>query len=794
MLLLNNIKTAWRNLRKNSMVFLVNLIGLVSGLSCTVLIYLWAQDEYSIDKCFALDRQLYQVMEVTHENGKVDVLEGTQGLLAETLSQTFPEVEKSSLFFSLVKEGFSINLTSESKQIVKAGGAFADRQFFEMFSYPIVTGQSATALDRPESMVISKQLAQTLFGTPENAIGKPVPWEVAGIKGEGLVSAVFDNNLNTSQKFDFLLTKAALFQAVPNFKEWHNEGANTFLQLRAGTDVDAFNAKIKDFLHVYRKDDRFNLQVRPYSSAYLYNHYENGSVQGGRIAYLRLFSVIGFLILLIACINFMNLSTARMAERRKEIGIKKAIGSSRWQLILQFLVESGLTVALSVLAAIGVVWMLIEPFNALTGKQIALQLNVVNLAGLGAIAGLAGLMAGIYPAFYLSAAKPMSMIRTPVANNGGRELVTRKSLVVFQFIASTVLILAVTVVYLQIEMIQHMDLGYNRESLVYLDRDGSIHEQTNLFLERAKALSGVKQATAVSGSFAQAVDNSTTVGLGWEGKTDDQKVKFSVKMVDDHFFETMEIRMAEGRSFSNSYGDEKHNVIFNETAIKAMGLKNPIGKTIQMWGQELSIVGVAKDFYANSVHELIPPTVIIYDPERTLNLVVRLERGKEKEGIAGLEQLAKSMNPNYPFRYTFLDEKFSQLYAGESRMGVLSRYFAMLAIVISCLGLFGLATFTAEQRRKEIGVRKVLGASVAGITGLLVGDFLKLVFLALLIATPISFYFMKEWLSDFAYHIDLKWWMFAGAGITALGIALFTVSFQSIKAALANPVDSLRSD
>jgi putative ABC transport system permease protein len=792
-MLKNYIKIAWRNILKSKGTFAINIIGLSTGLACFILIGLWVKDELSVDKFHKNDEQLYQVMEVMEANGDISVNPDTQGLLAETMAKDLPEVEKATTFFSLVNEGYEFNLKTPDNKIVKAGAIFADKAFFEIFTFPLIQGNTSQVFNQKESVVISKSLAQKIFGSSD-VLGETIDCTFFGMSVLAKVTGVMhDVPENSTMQFDFVLTKGILFDMVPNFKEWSNEGTNTFLTLKEGTNIEAFNAKIKNFVHAYSNDTRFTAFVRPYSDAYLYGTYENGVQSGGRINYVKLFSIIGLFILIIACINFMNLSTATASKREKEIGIKKAVGSSRGSLILQFLSESVMTVLFALAVAVVLVIVLLPNFNEITGKSISLNIGPLTLLYLLLGAIVTGIISGYYPAFYLSSITTIGILKGKVKTSFS-ELLARKGLVIFQFSISLFLIVAVLAVYNQVQFIQNMNLGYDRENVIYIERDGPLMEKSEAFLSRAKDLPEITNASSIQGAIAQSGDNSNTSGLDWQGRDPEASLVFSIKTVDYDLIETLDIEMAEGRSFSRDFGTEDESLIFNETAIKAMGIENPIGKKINMWGEEKIIVGVTKDFFSSSIHETIQPVIFRYSPQRTSQFVFRIAKGQEAMAIESLKDLYAEFNPGYPFNYSFMDDNYQTLYASEKRVATLSKYFAGLAILISCLGLFGLAMFNAKQRAKEIGVRKVLGASVGKIVLMLSSDFVKLTLAAVLIAFPLSWYAINKWLDGYAYKADLDYSVFIYSFIGIVLITVITVSYQAIKAAIANPVESLRSE
>ena len=789
-----NLKIAWRNQWKHKGAFLINVIGLSVALAAVFFISLWVRDELSVDKFHEKDSQLYQVMEVGHANNSVAVLENTQGLLAESFVKEFPEVEKACAFFSLAQANIMVNLKTGGPNVTKSAGAIADKQFFEMFSYPLLEGKPSEVMNDRNGVVVSASLAKRLYGDTRKAVGKPVEWSFMDFRATATIAGVFaDMPHNSTKQFDVVITKEKIFEIIPSFKEWYNESVNSFLQLKAGTDITAFNAKIKNYLAGKGQGDRFSLFVRPYSSAYLYGHYEGGIQTGGRIGYVRLFSIIGLFILIIACINFMNLATANAQTREKEIGVRKAVGSARRNLVFQFLSESVLISGIALVLALLLVVALLPAFNGFTSKTIQLTISPMYIAYSLGITLLTSLLAGAYPAFYLSGLPVISILKGKLRASFA-EILARKGLVVFQFMVSFLLIVAVMVINKQIQFIQNMNLGYNRENVISLTREGQLLTNTPAFLNRIKALPEVKNAAALNGGMAEPNAVNTTSGVFWEGKPDDQEVNFSVKNMDYDLIETLGMEMVQGRAFSRKFGDEKSSLIFNETAIKTMGLQDPIGKKISMWGEDRVIVGIVKDFLDNSIHEEIRPVIMRFDPTAATSIVVKIAAGKEKAALTAIESIYKEMNPGYTFEYRFIDQQYQSLYAAEQRITVLSQIFAGIAIVISCLGLLGLISFMAERRAKEIGIRKVLGASISGIVRLLARDFLQLVLIAILIASPLAWYGMSQWLNGFAYSIKLELWMFAGAGVLAMVIAFLTIGFQSVKAALANPVKSLKSE
>lgn len=751
------LRIAIRKAQRHKGSFLINLIGLSTGLACTFLIYLWVADEMKVDKFHKNDARLFQVMELSKENGNVEVHDGTQGLLAESMKKDLPEVSDAVSVFSLKKEGVYLPFRVNDKAI-KTSGIFASSNFFSVFSFALLAGNSQSVLKEKNNVVISEAIAKNLFGSVENTRGKTIEWEVMGTKKSAMVSGVFAAlPSNNTMDFDFVFTYDLLMaEVVPNFQKWWNEGPATYLVLKEGVDQTKFNSKISDFVKGYLKGSIFSLFIRPYSSAYLYGKYENGIQSGGRIEYVRLFSIVALFILIIACINFMNLSTAKASRQLKEVGVKKTLGSSRRALVFQFITEAMFVAFLSLIFACFLVMLLLPVFNDITGKNLVIHLTP-ELAGAAlGVTLVTGILSGSYPAFYLSGFRPIAVLKGKLKNSTG-ELLARKGLVVFQFMISLVLIVAVLVIYRQVSYVQSKNIGYDKNNVIYFDKEGAIAQNTDAFLAEMKSIPGVINASAMMQSMVQSKGTgSSTYGIEWPGKKENDLVDFVVRAVDYDLLETLGLQVKEGRSFSKKFGAEDTKLIFNEAAVKVMGLKNPIGTPIKMWGQDMSIVGVVNDFHVSSLHDAIAPMVFMYSPNRTSTIMAKIKSGQEKETINRIASLYKKINAGFVFEYKFLDEAYQSQYVAEQRVSLLSRYFAALAIMISCLGLFGLATFNAEVRTKEIGIRKVLGASVQQVMLLLSKDFIVLVLIAMIISFPLAWWAMNTWLNSFAYRIPIS--------------------------------------
>jgi len=785
---------AFRSIKKHKSSFAINLIGLSTGLAFSFLLYLWVQDERSIDKFHVNDDRLYQAMLKGTENGIIRIHDGTQGPLSEAMEKDLPEVENAVTVMNLSKEGMDITIKN-GKKFFKSAPLFSGDAFFKVFTFPLISGNAATVLKEKNSITISEELAQKLFGTADAALGKSLQWNAFGKDHLSSVAGVFKNVSSKSTfKFDVVFTKQKLLEDLwQNGTKWYNTGPETYLLLKEGVNLTVFNKKIERYIDNYDKGNHFSLFVRKYSDAYLYGNYEEGKQVGGRITNVRLFSAIAILLLIIAAINFMNLSTAKVSGRLKEIGIKKTVGSSRCSLVFQFLGESLFVTALSTVIALVLVALLIPKFNFITGKQLAFHFSANQLSALFLIALVTGILSGSYPAFYLSGFKPLETLKGKLHGKVG-ELFVRKGLVIFQFIISLVLIVSVFIVYRQIEFAQTKPIGYAKENVVYFDMEGKIFENKKNFFDELRRVPGVVKAGGIDQSLIREDGGSSTYGIEWPGKIENKNIDFMIRAVDESLVHTLGMQVKEGKLFSDSMGSNDSYLLLNETAVKVMGLKEPVGTKVKLWGEEKTILGVMKDFHTASVHQPISPLVFRCVPDNVSMAMVRIEAGSERKVIGHLTAFYKKVNPGYALNLQFLDDTFRAQYLTEERTLTLAKYFAWLTILISCLGLFGLAAFDTERRTKEIGIRKVLGANTKSLIALLSKDFLILVVIAIILASPLAYYLMSKWLQDFAYRVDISWWIFIVAGALALLIALLTVSFQAIKAAVANPVKSLRTE
>ena len=782
----HNLLLTYRNFRRHRSSFFINLLGLSSGLALTMLIYLWVNNELNVDKFLKKDGQLFQVLQNTHRTNGIETIEATPGPLAKALVEEIPEVEYSA---SVIPTTFNASkgVISIEDNRIRSTAQYVTRDFFKIFSYRIIHGDKDQVLSKKREVVISEELAVKLFGSTEDAVGKEFDWNSQSVNGVCIVSAVFElPPPNATNHFDLLLNYE-WFEEVHPITGWGNSSPRTYVLLKEGVSRGEVHDKIKDFIKLKDKDLNTTLFLQRYSDRYLYGRYENGQLAGGRIEYVRLFSIIAVLTLLIACINFMNLSTARSLRKVKEVGIKKVIGAGRKTLFSQYLLESIAMAFLSLIVAVLLVVIFLPRFNSITGQQLSLDFdtNMVWIT-LGATL-LTGIVSGGYPSLFLSGFNTVNALKGRL-NTSFKDVWARKGLVVFQFTISVMLIIAVWVVYKQIEFIQSKNLGYERDHVIYFN----IEKMSETFLSELKDIPGV--INAGGGNITTGRSPGGTGDVHWDGKNPDDKTFFSTLWMSYDLIETLDMEIVAGHAFSRDFGSHDQ-IIFNEAAISRMELDNPVGTIVRMANQERKIVGVVKDFHFESLYEEVKPCALLLAPiQYAPRISVRIKTGTERVTIDQLEKVCKKHNPDLTFDFKYMDDDYQLLYASERRVADLSGYFAVFAVLISCLGIFGLAAYKAERRTKEIGIRKVFGSGVWDIIHLLSSDFTKMVIVAIFIALPLSYLFAKSWLEEFAYRVELEPGVFIGAGLMVLFVAWFTVGLQTVKAARISPAECLKDE
>lgn len=784
----NYFKIAFRNLWKNKMFTAINLSGLIIGMTAVILIGLWIQNEVSFERFHKNESSLYKIYNRSSGNDEIYTWDITSGPLGKALEKDFPEVKNTARIYWSTDRLFNYGDKS-----IKAKGNDVDGAFLTMFSFPLLEGSAAHALDDVNSIVITEKLAKNLFGNtdPINKIVK------INNKDNYKITGVLKNlPSNTEFDFDYLVSLKANENLYSNNNSWGTNTFYTYVQLQPNISIDKFNPKIKNELIKYSPDLATEIFLYPIKKWHLYSRFENGKIAGGRIEMVRLVAIIGALILLIVCINFMNLSTAQSQKRAKEVGVRKAIGAGKASLVGQFLSESVLLAFIGGIIALALAVLCLPYFNQLIETSLELHFSY-PLFWLGFVGFILfiGLLAGSYPAFVLSSFTPNNIFKG-LPNRGKTRFNPRKTLVVIQFTVCIMLIISTMVIYKQINFVQNRDNGYQINQLVEVPIEGNIDKNYNL-IKNDLLNSGAITAMTKTG-FSVTLDGSNATGFEWKGMNESLKddLSFSIYRAGGDFAKTMGLKLISGRDIDfNSFPNDSISVMINEMAVKKMDLKNPVGSIIRRGDRSLTVVGVFKDFIIGSPYQEVNPMVVFGYEDHNFNTILHLNKNNSlKANLDIAARIFKKYNSAYPFTYKFVDDEYAKKFEGEKQIASLSSLFAGLTIFISCLGLFGLAAYMAENRSKEISIRKVLGASIVGIVKMLSKEFVVLVFIAIVIAIPISWLAMNNWLQDYEYRISIGWWVFALAGILAILIALITVSFQAIKAAIANPVKSLRTE
>ncbi len=787
-MLKNYFKTAWRNLIGNISFSIINILGLAIGMASAIMILLWIQNEVGHDRFHTKKDRLYVANNRDKFEGETHAWSQTPKILAKTLKQEYPDVEDA------VRVTDQIFLFSVGEKHLNSNGAIVDPGFLNAFSFPLLNGNT-DALKEGNHIVLTEKLAIKLFGN-ENAMGKIV--KIDSTDNFTVAGVLKDLPNNTRFSFEYLLPWSYLKKIKGDDDYWGNNSVKTYILLKPGVSQAAFDAKIRNITINHTKDgEKSSTQAftQLLSDSWLYNRDVKGEYVTGRIERVKLFGLIAAFILLIACINFMNLSTARSEKRAKEVGIRKVVGAKKSALVVQFIGESIMLAFIAGVLSILMVELSLSGFNKLVSKELYIDFGSPAY-WLFAILFIffTGLLAGSYPALFLSSYQPIKVLKGRVSSVTAA-ITPRKVLVVLQFTFAIALIICTIIVQHQIKYGQSRESGYVRNNLTYVNLQGSISKNYDL-IKNDLINKGV--ATSVTKSMSPITQRySDGWGFSWAGSTEqDHKTDFIRMSADADFVKTMGLTLLEGRDIDiKKYVVDSNAMLLNESAVKIMRLKNPVGQIVKDNNHNWHVVGVIKDFIFESPYEKISQ-LVVEGPKSWFQVMhIKLNnKNSASKNVALMTQVFKQYNPEYPFEYKFVDEEYAEKFSDEQRVGTLAGLFSGLTIFISCLGLFGLATYTAENRIKEIGVRKVLGASVASITTLLSVDFLKLVILSFLIASPIAWFSIDKWLQAYTYRIDIEWWVFVLAGLASVIIAIGTISFQAIKAALANPVKSLRSE
>jgi len=789
----NYIKIAWRNLLKNKTFSSINIIGLAIGMAGTLLIALWLQNMLSMDRFHEKSDRLFIISNHDLYQGEMQAWTNTPKIMGPILKSDYPEIES----FSRIEDGNKFLTTYGDKKLV-SNASFVDPGFFNMFSYPLLKGDKTNLLKDANSVVITEKFAKSLFGD-EDPIGKSIK-----VESNNLVTVqaiIKDPTSYSSIQFDYLLSWDFAKKLGFVDENWSNNSTYTYILLKEGTSLQEFNDKIKlvsqNHINVGNNEIKSTNEIFafPYKDTYLYNKSINGSYTAGRIQLVHLFSWIGAFILLVACINFMNLSTARSERRAKEVGVRKVVGAGRKSLMLQFIVESILISFGAMILAIICVILVLPAFNNLVEKNLHISL----LSGstwffLIIFSVITGVLAGSYPAFFLSSFKPLKTLKGKL-NTYNKGLSVRSFLVILQFSIAIILTIATIIIFQQIQYTKDRDRGYNDNGLLTTRFSGELDKN---YLTLRNELLASNAVLSVSKNMSPVTDRySNGWGFSWSGSTDsDKKISFNRFSTDADAVKNLGFVLMSGRDIDvYKYKTDSNAMLLTETAVRKMRLKNPLGQIIKGDGRDWTVVGIIKDFIVESPFDEIIPMVVFGPRSWFTTIHYRLNPNNSTAvNLKTIESIFKKYNADYPFDYKFIDKNFEAKFKETQSIGTISMLFAGLTIFISCLGLFALIAYMAETRMKEIAVRKVLGASVGQLTSLLSLDFLKLVLIAILIASPIAWWTMNDWLKDYSYRIEIQWYYFAIAGLMAILISLATISYQAIKAALSNPVNSLRDE
>ncbi|MEO1021823.1 MAG: ABC transporter permease [Bacteroidota bacterium] len=781
----HNLKIVYRGLLKYRSTFSINLIGLSTAFACVFLIYLWADYEYSVDTFHLNDDNIYQVLQNKTRVEGIKTDKSTPALLAEALVTDFPELD-----YAVTTNRKTTGMLSGSREEVQGTGKFVGADFLEVFSFPLLQGNKSTVFIEKNSIVLTEDLATALFGTTQNVLGMTVKGNRDLFNEEYVVTGVLKTlPTRSTLTFDFLISYEQYLSKYTWFNDWDSDGAITYISIKDGADANALNQKIEPYLEEKGIRESTTLLLQKFSDAYLYNKYEHGRPVPGRLMYVRLFLLVSLFILLVACINFINLSIAQSTHKLKEIGVSKAIGITKRELIHRFLFESALMVFFSAAVATVLVIGLLPQFNIIFGKDLSQIPDPGFILKIIGFLSALSILAGLYPAYYLSSFSPTSILKNTFVNSHSAQWI-KKGLVVVQFCISLIFITGFIVVHQQITFLKTSELGYTKDNIVHFNIRGN--NDVNGFINAVKEIPGVQNATNVTGGNSIVNISGAGRGFSWQGSTESEDILFARPQVGYNFAETLELELLEGRSFNEEYGNEESKLMVNELAAALIGKEDIIGKTINDGDDRKQIIGVVKNFNLESLHKEIQPTIIRFYPDGT-EVMVRIS-SLDKNTLSHIEELYNSYNIDYPFSYTFISDQYEELYRFEERVSVLSRYFSVIAVIISSLGLFALVAFTIEKRMKEIGIRKILGASNLNITRLLTGSFSSLVVISMLISSPISYSILTNWLSNFAYRITVSWWVFfIGLGMLLFSV-WFTVGVQALKAVRLNPVSYLKQE
>ncbi|MBT1697647.1 ABC transporter permease [Fulvivirgaceae bacterium PWU4] len=787
--MMNYVKTTLRNLWKNRGYAALNVAGLAIGIACASLIFLWVEDEVTFDHDVAKRDHIYRVMENQVHDGVTSTVNVVPGPMAGVLRNEITGIKHASRTTSgLVPMLFTVN----DKALYEKGD-YVDSTFFSIVAPLFVQGDPETALNDLHALVITQRMALKFFETAD-VVGQSIKMDNDALFT--ITGVIQDPRPNSSFQADWLARFDLLENKFPWLKRWDANAAPTVVELYPGADVSLINEKLTTLLKE-KGGNGVSCFLFPMNDWHLYNHFANGVRDNeGQIKYVKLFAAIACIILVVACINFMNLATARSGPRAKEVGVRKTLGAARRTLISQFIGESVMLAFVSVLIAIVIAYCTLPAFNSLVGKELTIQLtNPWHTGTLAVITLVCGLLAGSYPAFYLSSFNPTHVLKGIKASSDAGSGFIRKGLVVVQFVASIILMVATVIIYQQVQYARQRDLGYDTSHVIYMDVRGSMIEHFNA-IKNELVRSGAAENAALSINPVIRLGWYRSDGLSWQGKDPNKNVLIVTEAVTPEFVSTLHMTIQEGRDFYPDADRDTDNILVNETLAKLMGDKSPVGDVIKAGDRQMKVIGVVSDFVYENMYSKAPsPVIMTCNPSSYRYLTIRLKASADLPASLGkIESVIKEHNPEYPFDYTFLDEEFNKLFKTEALVQKLAGMFGALAIFISCLGLFGLAAYTAQRRSKEIGIRKILGASANSVATLISTDFLRLVTLSFVVAFPLAWWMMHQWLQSYEYRTPIYWWVFMAVGALTLIITLATVGFQTMRAALVNPTEVLRAE
>ncbi|MEJ1238092.1 ABC transporter permease [Chryseolinea sp. T2] len=785
-MLLNHITTALRQATKHKGYTAINIAGLVVGLSSCMLILLWVADETSRDQFHAKGDRMYEVWRnLVQSNGDIQTTNGIPLPLEHVLRTQYPDVDAVTSFTWEMESMFRLGEVSSFEK-----GRFATPGFFDVFSYPLIVGDPKKVLIDAPTMVISDKMALKFFGNDwrEKAIGQTLRLDD---REDFEVTGVFSIPANASLQFDWLVAAQSFIDRSSWASSWYNGGFSMFATLKAGANVQAVRDRIgTEVIRNTNHESNEPLYLQLFRENYLHGTFENGVPAGGRIQYVRILSAIAVFLLLLAAINFMNMATARASLRAREVGMRKVMGAQRSTLSLQFITEASMYAVVSTLLASITTYILLPYFNSLTGKSIHIQFSDPGVwAAFGGMVILTALLSGLYPAFMLSSFSAARSLKGKTKHGGSSSF--RHALVTFQFAISIFLVSGTLIISKQLSYILHKDIGLKRENVVSLELSGELARKKEVYMNSLRSVPDVQSVTITNSSPVN-LDMSTG-GAKWPGKDPNLKIEINVISVGEDFVKTMGMSVVKGEDFSNVFLRDSARFLINEVFAGIMGYDDPTGRELTLWGTTGTIAGVVKDFHMSSLYDPIAPLIVRYDPKDTYTAFVRVN-GNLHTIIAEIERITKDINPAFPFRYDFLDEDFARQYKSEQSVSSLVNIFAGVSIFIACLGLLGLSSFSADQRAKEIGIRKVHGASISALVLLLSKQYATLMVLAFIVATPLSWLYMNRWLGDFSYHIDMSIILFIVAGLVTFIIGALTIGYKSYAAAAANPMKTLNEE